>query len=88
MKKLLLLILLTLSSLSFGSIAELRYEAIVNPNEMGVYILNQHNGEVKFCQAVSDDKEMVTGCTDWSGVWGLSPNPLQQQLMNDLLNLQ
>ena len=53
---------------------------------MGIYILNQGTGSVKFCQAVSGEDEMVTGCTDFSGEWGLSPNPLQQQFMNELLN--
>ena len=85
MKKLLLVILLTFSSLSFA-FEEEKFEGVVNPNEMGIYIVNQRSGEVKFCQAVSDDKEMVTGCTDWSGVWSLAPNPLQQQFMNELLN--
>ena len=85
MKKIILIVLLTLSSLSFGA-DEHKYEAVVNPNEMGVYLIDQINGKVKFCQAVSDDKEMVTGCTEWSGVWGLAPNPLQQQFMNELLN--
>jgi hypothetical protein len=86
MKKLLLVILLTFSSLSFGNISEYKYEAYINPNEMGIYILNQGTGSVKFCQAVSGEDEMVTGCTDFSGEWGLSPNPLQQQFMNELLN--
>ena len=86
MKKILLIILLTFSSLSFGAITEYRYEAIVNPNEMGVYILNQHGGEVKFCQAVSGDDQVLMGCTPWSGEYGLTPNPLQQQFMNELLN--
>jgi len=50
MKKLLLVILLTFSSLSFGA-DEHKYEAVVNPNEMGVYLIDQVNGKVKFCQA-------------------------------------
>jgi hypothetical protein len=53
---------------------------------MGVYILNQHGGEVKFCQAVSGDEQVLMGCTPWSGEYGLTPNPLQQQFMNELLN--
>tara|TARA_R110002012_G_scaffold284734_1_gene475623 strand:- start:415 stop:675 length:261 start_codon:yes stop_codon:yes gene_type:complete len=85
MKKILLLVLLTISSLSFA-IEERKYEAFINPNEMGIYILNQDTGSVKFCQAVSGDDSMVVGCTDFSGEWGLSPNPLQQQFMNELLN--
>ena len=48
MKKLLLAILLTFSSLSFGT-DEHKYEAVVNPNEMGVYLIDQVNGKVKFC---------------------------------------
>ena len=87
MKKLLLIILLTFSSISLGAISEHRYEAFINPNEMGIYILNQNTGSVKFCQAVSGEDDMVTGCTDVSGEWGLSPNPLQQQFMNQLLEL-
>tara|TARA_B110000008_G_C16627215_1_gene426972 strand:- start:153 stop:422 length:270 start_codon:yes stop_codon:yes gene_type:complete len=85
LKKLLLVILLTFSSLSFGAISEYKYEAFINPNEMGIYILNQGTGSVKFCQAVSGEDGMVTGCTDFSGEWGLSPNPFQQELMNELL---
>jgi hypothetical protein len=85
MKKILTVMLLTLSSLVIAANEE-RYEGVVNPNEMGVYIIDQVMGKVMFCQAVSDKKEMVTGCTDWSGVWGLAPNPLQQQFMNELLN--
>jgi len=85
MKKLLLVILLTFSSLS-ASAEEDRFEGVINPMEMGVYVIDQVNGEVKFCQAVSGEDEMVTGCTAWSGDWGLVPNPLQQQFMNELLN--
>ena len=49
MKKLLLTILLTFSSLSFGA-DEHKYEAVINPNEAGVYLIDQINGKVKFCQ--------------------------------------
>jgi hypothetical protein len=65
---------------------EEQYEGVVNPNETGAYIIDQVNGRVMFCQAVSGEDEMVTGCTDWSGNWGLTPNPLQQQLLNQLMN--
>jgi len=85
MKKILTVMLLTFSSLSFGD-GEYQYEGVVNPNEMGIYIVDQISGRVMFCQAVSGEDDMVTGCTDWSGVWGLAPNPLQQQFMNELLN--
>ena len=85
MKKLILVILLTFSSLSFGA-DEHKYEAVVNPNEMGVYLIDQINGKVKFCQAVAGEEQMLTGCTPWSGEYGLIPNPLQQQFMNELLN--
>ena len=80
MKKLLLTILLTFSSLSFGA-DEYQYEAVVNPNEMGVYLIDQVNGKVKFCQAVSGEAQRLTGCTPWSGEYGLTPNPLQQELL-------
>ena len=85
MKKILTVMLLTLSSLSFGA-DEHQYEAVVNPNEMGVYLIDQYSGMVMFCQAVSGEEQMVTGCTPWSGEYGLTPNPLQQQFMNELLN--
>ena len=84
MKKILTLMLLTLSSLVIADITD--YVGVINPNESGIYIVNQMTGEVKFCQAVSGEDEMVTGCTDWSGNWGLTPNPLQQQLLNQLMN--
>ena len=85
MKKLLLVILLTFSSLTFGA-DEHKYEAVVNPNEMGVYLIDQINGKVKFCQAVSGEDQILTGCSPWSWEYGLTPNPLQQQFMNELLN--
>ena len=85
MKKILTVMLLTLSSLVIAANEE-QYEGVVNPNEMGIYIVDQVSGRVMFCQAVSGEDDMVTGCTDWSGVWGLAPNPLQQQFMNELLN--
>ena len=84
MKRILTVMLLTLSSLVIAEITD--YVGVINPNEMGVYIVSQITGEVKFCQAVSGEDEMVTGCTAWSGDWGLVPNPLQQQFMNELLN--
>ena len=48
---------------------------------MGVYLIDQVNGKVKFCQAVSGEAQMLTGCTPWSGEYGLTPNPLQQELL-------
>ena len=48
---------------------------------MGVYLIDQINGKVKFCQAVSGEDQMLTGCTPWSGEYGLTPNPLQQELL-------
>ena len=85
MKKILTVMLLTLSSLVIAD-SQGYFIGVINPNESGIYIVNQLTGEVKFCQAVSGEDEMVTGCTDWSGNWGLTPNPLQQQLLNQLMN--
>ena len=48
MKKILTVMLLTLSSLVIaGSITD--YVGVINPNESGIYIVNQLTGEVKFC---------------------------------------
>ena len=85
MKKILTVMLLSLSSLVIADSNDY-FVGVINPNESGIYIVNLLTGEVKFCQAVSGEDEMVTGCTDWSGNWGLTPNPLQQQLLNQLMN--
>ena len=42
------------------------YEAIVIPNERGIYILDLR-GRVMYCQVIKGDGQMVTGCTPWSG---------------------
>ena len=66
MKKILTVMLLSLSSLVIADSNDY-FVGVINPNESGIYIVNQLTGEVKFCQAVSGEDEMVTGCTDWSG---------------------
>ena len=55
MKKLLVILLLTFTSLVYAG--EGRYTMVFDPSDYGVYILDSKDGSVKFCQAYGNTDE-------------------------------
>ena len=74
-----------MSSFAYA-IEEHKYEGFINPNQPGIYVLNQGSGSVKYCQTVAADEDnLVTACTPFSGEYHLTPG-VSQDLLDQIFS--